>query len=158
MPLEKQLFVLVSSVTLGWVAAAFYHFWRELTRFGRRNRLWAALCDLLIWLLLLPPVFAGLVLVNDGQLRLYVLLLLLLGAVFYYRFCARWLERFWRGCLSALAGVLGWAGRTCRRLVAVLFWPVQLVAAVLLWPLRLVRRVGVGLAGLARRIVNKRKK
>ncbi|MGQ9557889.1 MAG: spore cortex biosynthesis protein YabQ [Desulfurispora sp.] len=158
MPLEKQLIVLVSSVALGWVAAAFYHFWRVLTRSGRRNRLWAALCDFLVWFLLLPPVFAGLVLVNNGQLRLYVFLLLLLGAAFYYRFCARWLERFWRGCLSGLFGVLGWAGRICRRLVAVLFWPVQLVAAVLLWPLRLIRRAGAGLAGLAGRIMNKGKK
>ncbi|WP_018085212.1 spore cortex biosynthesis protein YabQ [Desulfurispora thermophila] len=138
MPLDKQLFVLVSAVALGWAAAALYHFWRELTRSGRRSRLWTALSDLLVWLLLLPPVFAGLVLINDGQLRLYVLLLLLLGAVLYYRFFACFLGRFWRRCLVGLARVVLFAGRLIGRAVGLILWPVQLVAGVLSWPLRLI--------------------
>lgn len=133
MSMDSQLATFVITIVTGAVLGCLFDFYRVVR--GALRLRWAstALADLLFWLTATALVFAGLIIGNWGEMRLYVFFGLAGGVVGYYRLCSRWAVRLF-------AGLVRLAARLARavRLAAVYIFvkPLRFCGRLAGWPVR----------------------
>ncbi|WP_242836849.1 spore cortex biosynthesis protein YabQ [Desulfotomaculum nigrificans] len=88
-PLLDQFYYFALTIFVGMVCGFCYDLYKVTRGTLRLRRLGTALGDVLFWLMLTLVVFVLLLLGNWGEVRLYVLLGLALGAVIYLHFLSR---------------------------------------------------------------------
>lgn len=84
--LTKQVCELLFTVVIGIMAGFLYDIYRLLRYKYRLKRIASDFADLFFWLIITLVVFTLLLLGNKGEIRLYILLGLILGAFLYMRF------------------------------------------------------------------------
>lgn len=136
--LALQLYTFLVVVLTGIAASLLFDVYRAWRRIVRPRGLGGDVADLVCGVLLAMLVAGGVFLSNWGELRLYVLLGLVAGAVLYHGLAAAVVRPAARWGLLASA-------RFLRRGWRVLTWPVRLAFA-------LGRRLGHGAAGAARAV------
>ncbi|ABO48669.1 hypothetical protein Dred_0119 [Desulforamulus reducens MI-1] len=82
-PLQDQFYYFILTILIGMVAGFCYDLYKVTRGTLRLRKIGTALGDIFFWLILTGVVFILLLLGNWGEVRLYVLLGLLLGAVLY---------------------------------------------------------------------------
>lgn len=100
--LVNQICAFLLTLLTGIMLGIIIHFYQLTVRKSRLRKFFLIAMDFSLWLLLIALIFFGLVLINLGELRVYVFIALLLGVLIYYRYGARHLHR----PLAALAGVV----------------------------------------------------
>lgn len=131
-PLLDQFYYFALTILIGMVAGFCYDLYKVTRGTLRLRKVGTALGDAMFWLILTGVVFVLLLLGNWGEVRLYVLLGLALGALFYLHVFSRritviiqWLfktlHRLWRGLLKTL--LVSW------RLICLPFRGLYLVVA-----------------------------
>ncbi|SHH00747.1 spore cortex biosynthesis protein YabQ [Desulforamulus hydrothermalis] len=132
-PLMEQFYYFALTIAIGMVAGFCYDLYRVTRGTLKLRRFGTALGDLLFWLVLTGVVFVLLLLGNWGEVRLYVLLGLALGASVYLnlfsrrtvsviRWTFRQILQIWHGLIKGFCFV--------RRLLCLPFRGIYLLIAV----------------------------
>ena len=127
-------YMLIAGIALGIA----YDACRVLEAQWRIVRTFAWLLDCLYWTSATVIVFQLLVRANDGQLRIYVPLFLLIGGVLYFRVFSSRMRRFMLFLILPIKKICTLFIHICIRLIAVILWPLKWL---LLKPMQLLYRV-----------------
>lgn len=81
------------TLILGILAGGIFHYYQLTIRKARVGRYILYIIDLILWIFMLLLVFGSMLLINQGEMRLYVQIALLAGIiVYYYYFSASFYE------------------------------------------------------------------
>lgn len=83
---QVQAFML--TLLLGVAAGLVFHFYQLTIKNIRMGKYLLYLFDLLIWMMMIGIVFLSMLLINQGEMRIYVLIALIIGALIYFRILA----------------------------------------------------------------------
>lgn len=130
MSLTVQWQTMAAMMAMGvWLGASLdtYH---RLAKVRPRFRWFAVVCDFLFWVVQGLAVFYVLLLVNEGEMRFYIVLALLLGFSFYKALLEKPFLRF----LEFIIKISLFVYRFCRRFVQIFFiipirWLLKLVSS-----------------------------
>lgn len=111
---QLQTFILTG---LTGIAAGFiFHYYQLTIKKARIGRYFLYIMDLIWWIFILLMVFAAMLLINQGEIRFYIILTLLAGVIVYFHYfssrLARLVEQGARGTIfiiasfSRIAGIL----------------------------------------------------
>ncbi|MEQ8176459.1 MAG: spore cortex biosynthesis protein YabQ [Syntrophomonadaceae bacterium] len=100
--LLNQICAFLLTLLIGILLGIIIHFYQLTVRKSRLRKILLIMMDFSLWILLIALIFFGLVLINLGELRVYVFVALIIGVLIYYRYGARHLHR----PLAALARVV----------------------------------------------------
>lgn len=78
-----QAWEFLLTVGVGLILAVIFHFHQNIIRHFPVRGVWLWLFDLGVWLVVIPLVFAGLLAINQGEVRFHVFLALLTGGGLY---------------------------------------------------------------------------
>ena len=106
-----------STVVLGLMVGLVFHLYHLVIRMAGVGRFFLYLLDFFIWLILIVLVFLALLLINHGEVRVYVLVALASGGLVYYLYLSRLTAKPLQLGASSLV-------RGCRFLGRLLFRPV----------------------------------
>ena len=114
---QLQTFILTG---LTGVAAGFiFHYYQLTVRKARIGKYFLYILDFIWWIFILLLVFAAMLLINQGEIRLYIILTLFAGVILYFYFFSarliRIVDQWAKGTVfiiasfSRLAGIIpGW--------------------------------------------------
>jgi spore cortex biosynthesis protein YabQ len=102
--LFAQIQAFVLTLLLGVIAGLVFHFYQITIKSTRIDKYALYICDFLMWLIMFGVVFASMLLINQGEMRVYVLIALFIGAFIYFRMLASRLST----PLSRMAKVTLW--------------------------------------------------
>ena len=97
-----QIEAFILTLILGLLTGTIFHFYQELIRAARVSRHVLYFLDFSLWIIIIALVFLGMLFINQGEMRIYVLIALVLGILLYYRRFASRLDR----SISRLAGAM----------------------------------------------------
>lgn len=80
-----QIEAFVLTLVLGLLTGTIFHFYQELIRAARVSRYVLYFLDFSLWVIIIALVFLGMLFINQGEMRIYVLIALVLGILIYYR-------------------------------------------------------------------------
>jgi spore cortex biosynthesis protein YabQ len=90
--LWAQIKAFLLTFILGVLAGLIFHYYQTTIRNLRVGRIVLYLMDFMLWLILIIVIAAALLLINQGEMRVYVFLALLAGAGVYYASLAKRLQ------------------------------------------------------------------
>ncbi len=145
------MFAFFLVVVIGIAAGLFFDLYRVLAQLFRFKK-WAFMVgDILFWLILTPLVFLVLLWGNLGEVRLYVIMGLVLGAAVYMKYMSKFLCPWLGGLLNFLSRAVQMGLRCFAVLAAFAAMPFKIVFILVAKPLGLIRRVFRKAGGFAAR-------
>lgn len=84
-----QIEAFILTLVLGLVTGTIFHFYQSVIRAARVSRYILYALDFSLWIIIIVVVFLSMLFINQGEMRVYVLIALLLGILIYYRRFAR---------------------------------------------------------------------
>ncbi len=101
-----QLKAFLFTMILGLCSAVILHYYQLLIRNARVSKFYLYILDLIFWVLMVMVVFMGMLYINQGEMRSYVLIALLMGGIIYYHvlsgMCAGFLLKLAGGTIAAV--------------------------------------------------------
>ena len=88
---QIEAFVLTS--ILGFVAGFIFDYYQAIIRGIRVKRGPQYLLDFTVWIFMILMVGLALLLINQGEIRAYVFIALLAGAIIYFRYMSRFIRQ-----------------------------------------------------------------
>jgi len=85
---QIQAFLLTS--ILGIIASLIFHYYQLTIRSMRVGRYPLYAMDIILWIIMIIMIAAALLMINQGEMRVYVFIALLVGGLVYYK----WLSRY----------------------------------------------------------------
>ncbi|MDD3898836.1 MAG: spore cortex biosynthesis protein YabQ, partial [Syntrophomonadaceae bacterium] len=120
-----QIEAFILTLVLGLLTGTIFHFYQELIRAARVSRYVLYLLDFSLWMIIIALVFLGMLFINQGEMRIYVLIALVLGILIYYRRFASRLD----APISRLAGAMvTTVAALVRNIKKVQFWAKKIIA------------------------------
>ncbi len=101
--LFTQIQILVFTLLLGVIAGFVLHFYQLVIKAWKAGKHILYLLDFVFWVLMILIVSLGMLFINQGALRFYTFVFLVLGALFYYKTLAPYLYQLMQ--TMAAAGV-----------------------------------------------------
>lgn len=102
--LRGQIETFVLTMVLGIVTGSIFHFYQAVIRSARVSRCVLYILDFSLWIIIIVLVFLSMLFINQGEMRIYVLIALLLGIIIYYRrFARRFAAGVGRGARAVIA-------------------------------------------------------
>lgn len=127
MDMGNQILTFATMIGVGLFLGLLFDMYRVSLGKRRQNRILIWTMDLLYWLVCVLVVFFALLFTNGGELRFYIFIGLVSGALFYYRLLSRYVIAFLMKVLVFFAA--------CIRLIK------QVVCFVFLKPARFMGRM-----------------
>lgn len=84
-----QLEAFFFTMILGLFTALILHYYQTLIRKAKAARFFLYILDLLFWVMMVMLVFMGMLYINQGEMRSYVLIALIVGGIIYFRIVSR---------------------------------------------------------------------
>jgi spore cortex biosynthesis protein YabQ len=84
-----QIETFILTLVLGLVTGTIFHFYQAIIRAARVSRYVLYALDFSLWIIIIVLVFLSMLFINQGEIRVYVLMALLIGILLYYRQFAR---------------------------------------------------------------------
>jgi len=113
---QIQSFLL--TLVLGVVAGMVFQFYQLLVRGARLGKYALYIMDFFLWMLMILLIFAAMLFINQGEMRVYVLIALVVGIILYHRYLGQVMEepvsqaaRLTIGIASFLTGLIKRPGR-----------------------------------------------
>ena len=85
MGLLAQIEAFMLTFMLGMMAGLIFHYYQSVIRSLRIGKYSLYLMDFILWILMIIFIAAALLLINQGEIRVYVFLALLVGGGAYYK-------------------------------------------------------------------------
>lgn len=124
---------------LGFCFGVFFDLYRVLRRLGTPGQLLTASTDLLFWFTYTVWVYIVLLRVNSGEVRVFLLLSLAMGAGSYFIWFSNSLIRAWHLIFRRATALLTWLSLAVNKVLdtvlRVVLWPYRLLCTVLFLPL-----------------------
>lgn len=79
----EQVYVFLWTILTGAIMGLIFDFFRLLRRNGNTKDIWVYIQDVLFWIIIAITIIVSTFLINDGELRAYMLLGYILGVLFY---------------------------------------------------------------------------
>lgn len=127
----------VVTIAIGALLGILFDFYRVVHGRVRPRAIFTSVSDFIYWIAATVIIFAGLVASNWGELRAYVFIGLLGGAIIYFRLLSRYITAIFIRFLTMLIWTVGWTGRT---LNLVFFKPIAWMLAFFLKPFIFAKR------------------
>lgn len=90
--LFAQVQAFVYTLLLGLLAGLIFHYYQLCIRLAGLSKYPLYILDFIIWILMILVVFVGMLWINGGEMRVYVLISLFTGILIYYYSLAARLE------------------------------------------------------------------
>ncbi|WP_018131761.1 spore cortex biosynthesis protein YabQ [Effusibacillus pohliae] len=164
MTLEAQYMTLLVMSINGAVLGAVHDMYRVVLRHWRFLRWAGPIFDFAFWIVAIFLVFSSLMWANDGELRMYVFVVMMIGYVLYRIFLQRLVVgstvgiilairyfclTIYRGFLVVVIGPLAWAWRLLQSLLRTLDRLLQMLERLILWPFQPLGKMLLWLGGIA---------
>lgn len=133
--LVSQVHAFAATIVIGIVAGFCYDYYRVVRTVFRLKKVGTYLGDVIFWLVATALVFFLLLLGNRGEMRLYVLVGLGLGALIYYCLLSKYVSRLVRFKFFLFHKTLELLVKLVLLLWMVILFPFRLVILVLSYPL-----------------------
>ncbi|MDO4540935.1 MAG: spore cortex biosynthesis protein YabQ [Syntrophomonadaceae bacterium] len=118
--IAAQLQAFAMTLLLGVLLGFIFHGYQLLiSQLGLRQGL-LYVCDLILWALLLWLIFGALLFINEGELRSYVFLALIVGVLLYFKYLSPSCRRPLRWLTGIMVRLLRGLARLVLRLLALL--------------------------------------
>lgn len=115
--LLNQICAFLLTLLTGTLVGVIIHFYQLIVRKSRLRKYFLFVVDFTLWILLMALIFFGLVLINLGELRVYIFIALIVGVLLYHRYAARYLHY----PLAAAARLLVACFSCCKNLLLIPF-------------------------------------
>jgi len=89
----SQAWEFLLTAAIGLIVAGVFHFHQNNIKHFPIRGVWLWVFDLCVWLVVIPLVFAGLLLINQGEVRFRTFLALFLGGILYMAYLKPLLSR-----------------------------------------------------------------
>ncbi|MGI6091977.1 MAG: spore cortex biosynthesis protein YabQ [Veillonellaceae bacterium] len=134
---NQQIATFAITLATGAIIGLFFDFYRVTHNLVRPRRAVTYITDLLFWLIATAITFGVLLMSNWGELRAYVFIGLLSGAVLYFKLLSKLAQALLLQVFRAIHFAIVW---TKRFLQLIIFRPLAWVLGWLLRPFRIVKR------------------
>ncbi len=91
--LLAQIKTFFLTLLLGLTAGIIFHYYQLTIRALRAGKYSLYLLDFFIWILMILLIAVGMLLINQGELRIYFFLILIAGNVIYFKLMSRIMEK-----------------------------------------------------------------
>ena len=119
-----QVEAFMLTLVLGLLTGTIFHFYQELVRAARVSRYILYFLDFSLWIIIIALVFLGMLFINQGEMRIYVLVALVLGIIIYYRRFASRLD----AAISHLGVIVAVVTAIVRNIKKALLWAKNIMA------------------------------
>ncbi|MDD2585710.1 MAG: spore cortex biosynthesis protein YabQ [Syntrophomonadaceae bacterium] len=92
--LFAQVQAFVYTLILGILAGLIFHYYQLSVRLAGLGKYSLYILDFIIWIVMILVVFVGMLWINGGEMRVYVLISLFMGILIYYYSLAKRLNRY----------------------------------------------------------------
>lgn len=89
LPINVQIYFFLSTVVAGIAVGILFDTYRIITGSNTINQIIMAISDLLFWILCALIIFIFLLFTNNGELRIYTVIGLLAGILFYFKLASK---------------------------------------------------------------------
>lgn len=113
--LGNQIQSFTLTLVLGLITGIIFHYYQLFIRQARVGMYILYTMDLVLWLLIIALVFWAMVCINQGEVRFYVLVALLIGILLYFRVLSGRLDRVLSDFASRNVNAFALAGRQLKR-------------------------------------------
>jgi spore cortex biosynthesis protein YabQ len=138
--LQEQLLTVSAMALCGGAMGILFDCYRVVAGYARMRRWLYPIFDLLYWAAALALVFPALMAVNQGDVRVYVLLSILLGVSAYFGLVSHWMVKGIRLFIRFAEITAGWLARLFDALVV---RPLRLLRRLVLWAARMCAALAV---------------
>ncbi len=108
--LLAQIKTFFLTLLLGLLAGIIFHYYQLTIRSLQAGKYVLYLLDLFLWIIMILLISLGMLLINQGELRIYFFLILLAGSFIYFKLLAGSLERPLKVLAQASATMLRFIG------------------------------------------------
>lgn len=119
-----QIRVFLATLMIGILAGLILNYYQSTVKAAGVGRLCICLLDLLLWIIMIVLVFSSMLLINHGEMRVYVLIAFLTGILLYYQYAPPRVKQSVQKAarITVAAGVACQNGikKACRPLVRIL--------------------------------------
>ena len=91
--LLAQIKTFFLTLLLGIIAGIIFHYYQLTIRALRARKYYLYLLDLFLWLFMILLISVGMLVINQGELRVYIFLVLIAGSLIYFKLVARFMNR-----------------------------------------------------------------
>ncbi|SKA95437.1 spore cortex biosynthesis protein YabQ [Caloramator quimbayensis] len=120
LPINIQIFYFLYTALAGIIIGIMFDVYRILRGFNNPNKFITAISDLLFWILAAIVVFIFFFHTNNGELRYYTFVGIIIGIFLYFKL-------FSRGILKTLRFIIYYFIKFIRILVILIFYPIKLI-------------------------------
>ncbi|MGI6678161.1 MAG: spore cortex biosynthesis protein YabQ [Dehalobacterium sp.] len=126
----SQFFCFLGAIGIGFLMGVLWDIFCGFRIKWFSSARYRMILDLLWWLLITGVVFFLLLLLNWGELRVYLFLGIVTGVLFYYK-------KLSSGFSKLFLAFLHWIEKTLKKMVRILLLPLKILKKILLWPIGL---------------------
>jgi len=90
----QQIQAFVLTLVLGLASGLVLNYYQIIIRHTKLKAAVLYIFDLLLWIFIILLVFAAMLWINQGEIRFYILLALLIGIIIYFRKLAQYLDSY----------------------------------------------------------------
>ncbi|MCX7885462.1 MAG: spore cortex biosynthesis protein YabQ [Caloramator sp.] len=123
LPINTQIYYFVYTAIAGIIIGVMFDVYRILRGFNSPNRLITAVSDLLFWIFTAILIFIFFFFTNNGELRYYTFVGLILGIFLYFKFISSII-------LKTLRFLIYYFIKFFRVIIILIFYPISLISYV----------------------------
>ena len=103
----EQVYIFLSSVLIGAVMGVIFDFFRALRRNGNTKNIIVYFQDVIFWLIVAVIIITSSFILNNGELRGYMLIGYLLGAILYMLILSNYIKALFIIIMNFLERIMG---------------------------------------------------
>lgn len=91
---------------LGIASGLIFHFYQLFIRATKLKRILLYIVDFSLWIIMIIIIFSGVILINQGEVRVYVFIALLGGMFFYFKKMAKFVENTLKKIVNKILNII----------------------------------------------------
>lgn len=153
--LESQFYAFIVTVLIGLIMGICYDFYRVIKGIIRPRKFFVYMGDLLFWVVSTLIVFFMLLIGNWGELRFYVIVGALVGALLYFKLLSHSVVDVLVNVFSFIRKTINLVFRAIRFTWFLITYPLFILKNIIIIPVGLLGRAWTGASALTGRIVKR---
>lgn len=156
-PVTSQVMVFLFTILTGVLAGLLYDFYAGIGYVWRLRKTGIFLGDVIFWVILTILVYSLILYYNQGEVRFFVFLGLVIGAFLYFQISRKRVRMAIVKLINLIIRLLKAAGSLVIWLIGIIFLPVRFLYSIFTYPIRLLKtllsKVLMAVLNLGKRLV-----